>query len=284
MKKNILVAPVLKWVGGKRQLISDIEPLIPKRISTYVEPFIGGGAVLFHLQPKKAIINDYNQELMNVYQVIKDDSDGLIEVLKKHKVLDSEDYFYEIRSLDRSEDYEKMSDVEKAGRIIYLNKTCFNGLFRVNRAGFFNTPYGKYKDPSIVNEVTIRAISNYFNSANVKFLTGDYKEALKRLRRDAFVYFDPPYMPISSSSNFTGYTEIGFDYEKQVELRDECLKLHNKGIKFLQSNSYTPEILELYSDSSVFNIKIVQAKRNINSQSDKRGEISEVLIYNYEKE
>lgn len=284
MKKNILVAPVLKWVGGKRQLISDIEPLIPKKISTYVEPFIGGGAVLFHLQPKKAIINDYNQELMNVYQVIKDDSDGLIEVLKKHKVLDSEDYFYEIRSLDRSEDYEKMSDVEKAGRIIYLNKTCFNGLFRVNRAGFFNTPYGKYKDPSIVNEVTIRAISNYFNSANVKFLTGDYKEALKRLRRGAFVYFDPPYMPISSSSNFTGYTEIGFDYEKQVELRDECLKLHNKGIKFLQSNSYTPEILELYSDSSVFNIKIVQAKRNINSQSDKRGEISEVLIYNYEKE
>ena len=284
MKKNILVAPVLKWVGGKRQLISDIEPLIPKRISTYVEPFIGGGAILFHLQPKKAIINDYNQELMNVYQVIKDDSDGLIEVLKKHKVLDSEDYFYEIRSLDRSEDYEKMSDVEKAGRIIYLNKTCFNGLFRVNRAGFFNTPYGKYKDPSIVNEVTIRAISNYFNSANVKFLTGDYKEALKRLRRGAFVYFDPPYMPISSSSNFTGYTEIGFDYEKQVELRDECLKLHNKGIKFLQSNSYTPEILELYSDSSVFNIKIVQAKRNINSQSDKRGEISEVLIYNYEKE
>ena len=284
MKKNRLVAPVLKWVGGKRQLISDIEPLIPKRISTYVEPFIGGGAVLFHLQPKKAIINDYNQELMNVYQVIKDDSDGLIEVLKKHKVLDSEDYFYEIRSLDRSEDYEKMSDVEKAGRIIYLNKTCFNGLFRVNRAGFFNTPYGKYKDPSIVNEVTIRAISNYFNSANVKFLTGDYKEALKRLRRGAFVYFDPPYMPISSSSNFTGYTEIGFDYEKQVELRDECLKLHNKGIKFLQSNSYTPEILELYSDSSVFNIKIVQAKRNINSQSDKRGEISEVLIYNYEKE
>ena len=184
MKKNILVAPVLKWVGGKRQLISDIEPLIPKRISTYVEPFIGGGAVLFHLQPKKAIINDYNQELMNVYQVIKDDSDGLIEVLKKHKVLDSEDYFYEIRSLDRSEDYEKMSDVEKAGRIIYLNKTCFNGLFRVNRAGFFNTPYGKYKDPSIVNEVTIRAISNYFNSANVKFL-----RSIKKVKKGCICLF-----------------------------------------------------------------------------------------------
>ena len=281
MKKNILVSPVLKWVGGKRQLISDIEPLIPKSISTYVEPFVGGGAVLFHLQPKKAIINDYNQELMNVYQVIKDKPNELIEVLQEHKGLNSEDYFYEICSLDRSENYENMTDVEKAGRVIYLNKTCFNGLFRVNRAGFFNTPYGKYKNPSIVNEVTIKAVSNYFNSAKIKFLTGDYKEAL---RRGAFVYFDPPYVPISSSSSFTGYTEHGFDYEKQVELRDECLKLHNRGVKFLQSNSYSPEILELYSDQKVFNIEIVKAKRSINSQVDKRGEISEVLIYNYEKE
>ena len=284
MKKNILVAPVLKWVGGKRQLISEIEPLIPKRISTYVEPFVGGGAVLFHLQPKKAIINDYNQELMNVYQVIKDKPNELIEVLKEHKELNSEDYFYEVLSLDRSEDFERLSNVKKAGRIIYLNKTCYNGLFRVNRAGFFNTPYGRYKNPSIVDKVTIKAVSNYFNSANIKFLTGDYKEALKRLRRGAFVYFDPPYMPISASSSFTGYTEHGFDYEKQVELRDECLKLHNRGVRFLQSNSYSPEILELYSDQKVFNIEIVQAKRSINSQADKRGEISEVLIYNYEKE
>ena len=284
MKKNILIAPVLKWVGGKRQLISDIEPLIPKKISTYVEPFVGGGAVLFHLQPKKAIINDFNKELMNVYQVIKDDPNELIKVLKEHKELNSEDYFYEIRSLDRRDDFENLSSVQKAGRIIYLNKTCYNGLFRVNRAGFFNTPYGKYKNPSIVNEVTIKAISNYFNSANIKFLTGDYKEALKSLRRGAFVYFDPPYMPISSSSSFTGYTEHGFGYEKQVELRDECLKLHDRGVKFLQSNSYSPEILELYSDQKVFNIEIVKAKRSINSQSDKRGEISEVLIYKYEKE
>ena len=284
MKKNILVSPVLKWVGGKRQLISDIEPLIPKKISTYVEPFVGGGAVLFHLQPKKAIINDFNKELMNVYQVIKDNPNELIKVLKEHKELNSEDYFYEIRSLDRRDDFENLSSVQKAGRIIYLNKTCYNGLFRVNRAGFFNTPYGKYKNPSIVNEVTIKAISNYFNSANINFLTGDYKEALNSLRRGAFVYFDPPYMPISSSSSFTGYTEHGFDYEKQVELRDECLKLHDRGVKFLQSNSYSPEILELYSDQKVFNIEIVKAKRSINSQSDKRGEISEVLIYNYEKE
>lgn len=284
MKKNVLVAPVLKWVGGKRQLIEEIEPLIPKKISTYVEPFVGGAAILFHIQPKKAIINDFNNELMNVYRVIKENPNGLIKLLEKHKEANSEEYYYETRALDRTPDYEKFSNEEKAGRILYLNKTCYNGLFRVNSSGQFNAPYGKYKNPSIVNDVTIKAVSNYFNSANIKFLNGDYKEALKGLRKGAFIYFDPPYMPVSSSSNFTGYTENGFGYEKQVELRDECLKLHKKGIKFLQSNSYTPEILELYSDSSVFTIKIVQAKRSINSKSDKRGEISEVLIYNYEKE
>lgn len=284
MKKNILVAPVLKWVGGKRQLIEDISPLIPKKISTYVEPFVGGAAILFHLQPKKAIINDFNDELMNVYQVIKEDPNGLIKILEKHKEANSEEYYYETRALDRTSDYENLSKEEKAGRILYLNKTCYNGLFRVNSSGQFNAPYGKYKNPTIVNDVTIKAVSNYFNSANIKFLNGDYKEALKGLRKGTFVYFDPPYMPVSSSSNFTGYTENGFGYEKQVELRDECLKLNKRGIKFLQSNSYTPEILELYSDSSVFTIKVVQAKRSINSKSDKRGEISEVLIYNYEQE
>ncbi|HEM3172414.1 TPA: DNA adenine methylase [Streptococcus suis] len=284
MKKNILVAPVLKWVGGKRQLIEDISPLIPKQISTYVEPFVGGAAILFHLQPKKAIINDFNDELMNVYQVIKEDPNGLIKILEKHKEANSEEYYYETRALDRTSDYENLSKEEKAGRILYLNKTCYNGLFRVNSSGQFNAPYGKYKNPAIVNDVTIKAVSNYFNSANIKFLNGDYKEALKGLRKGTFVYFDPPYMPVSSSSNFTGYTENGFGYEKQVELRDECLKLNKRGIKFLQSNSYTPEILELYSDSSVFTIKVVQAKRSINSKSDKRGEISEVLIYNYEQE
>ncbi|WP_159583556.1 DNA adenine methylase [Streptococcus halichoeri] len=284
MKKNILVAPVLKWVGGKRQLIEDISPLIPKQISTYVEPFVGGAAILFHLQPKKAIINDFNDELMNVYQVIKEDPNGLIKILEKHKEANSEEHYYETRALDRTSDYENLSKEEKAGRILYLNKTCYNGLFRVNSSGQFNAPYGKYKNPAIVNDVTIKAVSNYFNSANIKFLNGDYKEALKGLRKGTFVYFDPPYMPVSSSSNFTGYTENGFGYEKQVELRDECLKLNKRGIKFLQSNSYTPEILELYSDSSVFTIKVVQAKRSINSKSDKRGEISEVLIYNYEQE
>lgn len=280
----MLIAPVLKWVGGKRQLIPYIEPLIPKKITTYVEPFVGGGAILLHLQPQKAIINDFNQELMNVYEVIKEQPLELIEQLEKHQSENSEEYYYEIRALDRIPSYEKLTKVEKASRILYLNKTCYNGLFRVNSSGQFNAPYGKYKNPAIVNDVAIKALSNYFNSSNIKFLTGDYRGALKGLRKGSFVYFDPPYMPVSSSSNFTGYTENGFGYDKQVELRDECLKLNKKGIKFLQSNSYTPEILELYSDSSVFKIEVVQAKRSVNSKSDRRGEISEVLIYNYEKE
>lgn len=284
MKKNILVSPVLKWVGGKRQLIPDIEPLIPKKISTYVEPFVGGAAILMHLQPKKAIINDFNEELMNVYLQIEKAPKELIEVLKIHEKNNSEEYFYKIRALDRDERYKQLSDVEKAARIIYLNKTCYNGLFRVNSSGQFNAPYGKYKNPAIVNEVTLKAVSDYFNSSKIKFLKGDYKVALKGLRKGAFVYFDPPYMPISSSSNFTGYTEAGFDYDSQVELRDECVKLHKKGIKFLQSNSYTNEILDLYSDTSIFKIEIVKAKRSVNSKADKRGDVSEVLIYNYEKE
>ncbi|WP_156018222.1 DNA adenine methylase [Streptococcus ruminantium] len=284
MKKNILVNPVLKWVGGKRQLIPEIEPLIPKKISTYVEPFVGGAAILFHLQPKRAIINDFNEELMNVYGVIKNNPDELIKLLEEHNKLNSEAYYYEIRSLDRDDSYSDLSSEEKAARILYLNKTCYNGLFRVNNAGQFNAPYGKYKNPAIVNDVTIKAVSNYFQSADIKFLTGDYKNALRGLRKGAFVYFDPPYMPVSASSNFTGYTEGGFGYEKQVELRDECIKLHKKGIKFLQSNSYSQEILELYSDTSIFKVDVVKAKRSINSKSDKRGEVSEVLIYNYEKE
>lgn len=279
-QKNSLVVPVVKWVGGKRQLLPEIKRYIPKNITTYVEPFLGGGAVLFELQPKKAIVNDFNSELINVYNVIKENPEELILCLENHKNNNSEDYFYRIRALDRFPEYDGLSNVEKASRLLYLNKTCYNGLFRVNKAGQFNTPYGKYKNPNIVNEVTIRAMSKYLNKNNIKMLTGDYKEALKNLRKGAFVYFDPPYLPISTSSSFTGYTENGFDIDKQIELRDECKKLSKRGISFLLSNSYSPDILELYSDSTLFEIHIVQATRNVNSISDKRGEINEVLITN----
>lgn len=276
MAKNLLLSPMLKWVGGKRQLLPDIVPMINKKAPLYVEPFIGGGAVLFNMQPKKAIINDYNQELINVYITVRDNLEELLDELRIHEENNSSYYYYEIRALDRAEEFAQMSNVEKAARIIYLNKTCYNGLYRVNMAGQFNSPYGKYKNPNIVNEAVLRAISNYFNTNEITILNGDYKEVLKDLEKEAFVYLDPPYMPISSSS-FTGYTEGGFGYNSQVELKKECDKLNEKGIRFVQSNSDCEIIRELYKD---YKIKTVKAKRSINSVGNKRGEINEVLIYN----
>jgi len=276
MTDHYSISPIVKWVGGKRQLLPEIMPLINKKCSTYVEPFVGGGAVFFELQPKKAIINDYNSELVNVYTVVRDHSEELIEELEKHNRNNNGEYFYMIRALDRSEVYHTMSDTEKAARIIYLNKTCYNGLYRVNSAGQFNSPYGKYKNPNIVNEDSIRVMSRYLQSNKITIKQGDYKEVLRGLRRGAFVYLDPPYMPISLSSSFTGYTENGFSYAQQVTLKEECDKLRKRGISFLQSNSDCPEIRDLYKE---YEIRTVQAKRRINSKGNKRGEINEVLIY-----
>ena len=279
-QKNLVLSPVLKCVGGKRQLLNYIIPMIPKNCSTYVEPFIGGGAVLFELQPKKAIINDFNSELINVYTVIRDYSEELIKELQFHKDNNTSEHFYAVREYDRKpEFFSQMTPVQKAARVIYLNKTCYNGLYRVNSAGQFNSPYGKYKNPNIVNETVIRAMSKYFNENNIVIKNEDFKEALKGLRRGAFVYLDPPYMPISSSSSFTGYTENGFNEDKQRELKELCDKLDKKGIKFLQSNSDCEFIRELYSG---YRIKTIKAKRAINSKGNSRGEINEVLIYNYE--
>ena len=280
MSKNLLLSPILKWVGGKRQLLSEIIPLIDESCDNYVEPFIGGGAVLFRLQPKKAIINDYNTELINVYRTVRDDLDGLVALLKEHEKYNSSDYYYEVRALDRTPDFDKMSNSEKAARIIYLNKTCYNGLYRVNSLGQFNSPYGKYKNPNIVNEVVLRAISKYLNRNEISIRSGDYKDVLNDIEKNSFVYLDPPYIPISSSSSFTGYTEGGFGYDKQVELKEECDKLNSKGVHFLQSNSDCEEIRELYK---AYRIKVVKAKRAINSDAKKRGQINEVLIYNAKK-
>lgn len=277
MAKNKLVAPFLKWVGGKRQLLGSINKHIPNKISTYYEPFIGGGAIFFHNQPKKAVINDLNSELINVYKIIKDYPNELIEDLKNHK--NEADYFYETRALDRSPEYSSLSNIKKASRIIFLNKTCYNGLYRVNNAGEFNSPFGRYKNPNIVNEITIKAVSNYLNKNKIEILNLDYEESLKNIRKGAFVYFDPPYHPVSKSSNFTGYNQGGFDRYDQIRLRDVCNKLNEKGIKFLLSNSDTPLIKDLYKD---YNIILVKATRSINSNAKKRGEINEVLIKNYE--
>lgn len=277
MRKNKLIAPFLKWVGGKRQLMPAITNLLPQKITTYYEPFVGGGAVLFELQPKKAIINDFNEDLINVYLTIKDKPEVLINDLKKHK--NESDYFYNLRRLDRDESFNELSKVEKASRVIYLNKTCYNGLYRVNSAGEFNSPFGRYKNPNIVNETTIRAVSKYLNNNSITILNNDFEASLKGIRKGSFVYFDPPYHPVSESSNFTGYIKGGFDINEQIRLRDLCKKLDEKGVNFLLSNSSTEFIIDLYND---FNINYVKANRAINSNAKKRGEIDEVLIRNYE--
>lgn len=279
MAKNKLVVPFLKWVGGKRQLIPEIKKILPKGIlnCTYYEPFIGGGALFFELQPKRATINDYNEELINVYKVIRDHPNELIEDLKKHK--NTPEYFYEIRALDRQPLFYNLNDIERASRIIYLNKTCYNGLYRVNSAGEFNSPFGRYKNPNIINEPVIRAVSKYLNSANIKIFNKDYQEILKDIPENSFVYLDPPYHPISKSSNFTGYIQGGWNEKDQIRLRNVCDDLTKRGIRFLLSNSASDFIREIYSD---YNINIVQASRAINSDSSKRGQINEFLINNYE--
>ncbi|MDI9311547.1 MAG: DNA adenine methylase [Limnohabitans sp.] len=278
-KNNKLVAPFLKWVGGKRQLMPSIVGHLPENIKDYkyIEPFIGGGAVFFNLQPKNAIINDYNEELINVYQVIKDNLDELIIDLKKHK--NEAEYFYSIRSLDRNGEFKKLSAVQRASRVIFLNKTCFNGLYRVNNAGEFNSPFGRYKNPNILNEPTLKAVNKYLNSNNIEINSGDYSEILKQIDKKCFVYLDPPYHPISESSNFTGYVQGGWNMYDQIDLKTACDELHKKGVKFLLSNSSADFIKDLYKD---YKITIVKAKRAINSNGADRGEVDEVLIRNYE--
>ncbi len=277
MKKNNLVVPFVKWAGGKRQLLPELVKRVPK-FTTYCEPFVGGGALFFYLQPKKAIINDFNKDLINTYITIQNDVESLIQYLSTYKN-DSESY-YKIRELDRTPLFHRMSDTEKASRLIYLNKTCYNGLFRVNSMGEFNSPFGSYKSPNIVNEPTLRAIHNYFQNADVTFLSGDFAVAVKGLKKGTFVYFDPPYDPVSASSNFTGYTNLGFGKQEQRRLKEVCDELNTKGIKFLLSNSATDFILDLYKE---YNIEKISAKRVINSNANNRGNVDEVLIRNYDE-
>lgn len=277
MAKNKLVAPVVKWVGGKRQLLDEITPLLPKRITCYCEPFLGGGAVLFSIQPSKAIVNDLNADLITVYEVIRDDVEALIESLKKHE--NTSEYFYALRDIDRDKvSYQSLSKVEKASRLIYLNKTCFNGLFRVNSSGEFNSPFGHYKNPNIVNEPVLRAVSKYFNTSNIAFYSEDFSKTLSRVHKGGFVYLDPPYDPVSDTASFTGYNKGGFDRSEQIRLKRCCDELTQRGVKFMLSNSSTEFIKELYQE---YDITIVKAKRAINADASKRGAIEEVLVRNY---
>ncbi len=273
-----LVKPFLKWAGGKRQLLPEIREHIPETFNSYYEPFLGAGAVFFDLLPTKAIVNDFNEQLMLTYRVIRDSVDELIRILDIHKARNSRDYFYEIRALDRNKHvFDLLPDVDKAARLIYLNKTCFNGLYRVNSRGEFNAPYGRYKNPTICEAEVLRAVSHYLNSHEVQLLCKDFADAVADASRGDFVYFDPPYFS-SDNTNFTSYQAEGFDASEQERLRDVFAELSDRGVKCLLSNSDTEFIRELYSG---FDIRTVSAIRAINADANGRGRVNEVLVRNW---
>ncbi len=279
-KKNSLVLPIVKWVGGKRQLLEEIASVLPPSYNTYFEPFLGGGALLFYMQPKKAVVNDLNSDLINTYNVVKANVDELIHSLSTHK--NTADYFYSLRDIDRCENFDNLSNIDKASRFIYLNKTCYNGLYRVNSLGQFNSPFGYYKNPNIVNAPVLKAVSEFLNCNDIKFFSCDFEEILKLPKKGDFVYLDPPYDPISETANFTGYNESGFNKDAQTRLKKACDELDKKGVHFLLSNSATEYIINLYGANPNYIIKQISAKRAINCQADKRNTVKEVLIYNYD--
>ena len=266
--------PIVKWVGGKRQLMFELLKNMPENYNRYFEPFIGGGALFFELQPDNAYISDLNEELINLYKVVRDNVEELITDLQKHDI--SKEYFIEIRNIDRTEEYKNWSNVKKASRFIYLNRTCFNGMYRVNSKGEFNVPFGRYKNPRILDENNLINCSNLLQRTEIRH--ADFSEILKKVKKGDFVYYDPPYVPLSETSSFTSYTKDGFDLDMHFKLRDVCDELDSMGIKFLLSNSDTKLVNELYEN---YNIKKVFASRQINANADGRGKITEVLVRNY---
>lgn len=274
--------PFLKWAGGKRQLLPEIlSQHLPTNFSSgsqqqYFEPFIGAGAMLLALQPACGTIGDQNAELVNCYKVIRDRLPELLDALGCHR--NEADYYYEVRQWDRRADFEQLDAVARAARLIFLNKTCYNGLFRVNNQGQFNVPFGRYRNPKIMDTEALQAIHVYLNSAQLQIHHGDFQETVQSAQAGDFIYFDPPYDPLTVTASFTGYGAGGFDRTAQTRLHDTFVALHQKGCSVLLSNSDTEFIRELYQG---FTICSIDATRAINSDPLKRGKISEVLIKNY---
>lgn len=267
--------PFLKWAGGKSQLIQQYIPYFPKNFETYHEPFLGGGAVFFYLYRNssnfQAFITDINPELINAYCCVKDNVEQLISLLDEHQLQHNQEYYYQVRSQPGT------TDLERAARLIYLNKTCFNGLYRENPKGEFNVPIGRYKNPKICNPDLLRSVSESLQSAQIEVRAFDSVLDYAKTEQD-FVYFDPPYHPLSPTSNFTAYTRYKFNEDDQIRLRDTFAFLAKRRVKVMLSNSDCPFIRELYSEFKIYEIS---ASRMINSNAKKRGMISEVLITSY---
>lgn len=269
-KEDDGATPILKWAGGKTQMLKDIIPRMPEEYGDYIEPFIGGGALFFKLGREHSIIADSNPELINLYKQIAINCDKVIDLLQDYK--NEEEFFYSVRS----KEWIDCSPVEAAARMIYLNRTCFNGLYRLNRKGQFNTPFGRYKNPTICNKEKIVEASKILQNADI--ICGDYLEVLKKnAKPNDFIFLDPPYVPVSENSDFKRYTKEQFYESDQVNLAKEVDRLVNLGCKIMLTNSNHPLVHELYSK---YKIEIIQTKRNINSKGDKRkGE--DVIVTTY---
>lgn len=275
-----MVEPVLKWAGGKRQILHEIVALMPKdfRDRTFHEPFFGGGAVTFWMEPERGTINDINPKLINFYVVVRDHVDELIEDAKTHK--NEKEYFYKARKEFNEivRNGFEIPNVRLASLLLYLNKTAFNGLYRENKKGEFNVPFGRYKNPKIVDEERLRKASEVLKKLEI--YNEDFTYIVKVAKPGDLVYFDPPYHPISETSSFTSYSKEDFSKEDQERLRDVCLELHEKGVYFILSNSYVKPVRELYEGIDGIEMFKIYAKRAINSKADRRGTVPEMLVTN----
>lgn len=280
VKKIMCMSPVVKWAGGKRQIIDKIKAAMPEQFNSYYEPFVGGGAVLFELAPKNAVINDVNQELLAIYKCLQDRElfDLMVKELDNHEVNHSEEYYLKVREWDRNPRFELEPIWKRAARAIYLNKACFNGLYRVNAKGYFNVPSAKKEKVKTYDSKNLEKIFEYFTTENIQILSGDFVEACRTAKAGDFVYFDPPYDVPEDKGSFTAYSKFDFNRDDQIRLANCFKKLTEKGVKCMLSNHNTPFINELYEG---FNIQVITARRNINSKGDARGAVEEVIITNY---
>lgn len=267
-------APFLKWAGGKSRLISQYQDHLPARggIGCYYEPFIGSAALFFHLQPPKARLSDMNWKLVETYRVVRDQLEALIEALQPHR--NEKAYYYRIRSQNPRD----LTPVQRAARLIYMNKTCYNGLYRENQKGEFNVPFGRYKRPKICNQERLHAASRALQG--VELCDVDFAKAIGDAGEGDFVYFDPPYVPLNATSSFTSYSSYGFDDEDHRRLAETFHTLTARGCRVMLSNSSAPLVYELYEGHG-YQIEEIQARRNINSKAHKRGPVKELLIMNY---
>ena len=280
LEETKALRPFVKWAGGKTQLLERLHAYMPETYNNYFEPFIGGGSFFLNIAPKKAIINDFNAELVCAYKCFQNDElfESLKNELKKHEVNHSEEYYYQIRSMDKKERFLTLPIYVRAARMIYLNKSCFNGLYRVNSKGFFNVPSGRKKKVVTFDEDNFDSLREYFRNNDIMILNGDFEDAVKNAKAGDFVYFDPPYDVIENKNSFTSYAKNDFGKDEQIRLAKLYKRLSDRGVMVMLSNHNTTFINELYKD---FNIHVVNAKRMINSKADGRGDVEEVIITNY---